>query len=143
MFNNKGPGTGHKMFWAMKGFGKTMARQCPPLLHCITYPHWSNPQWSKDRQYRGALLEKSKWRVDKSVLLLKESIAIETSQYQYTGRTLKTKRVKDMSCLLGFDHQGAQERMLQSSALSCHHSDKKILIQNVKTFSSGRNAQTV
>ena len=49
-------------------------------------------------------LEKSQWRVDKLVLLLKESIAIETLQYQYTGRTLKTIRVKDMSCLSGFDH---------------------------------------
>ncbi len=48
-------------------------------------------------------VEKSQWRVDKSVLLLKESIAIETLQYQYTWRTLKTKRVKDMSCLSGFD----------------------------------------
>ena len=31
------------------------------------------------------LMEKSQCRVDKSVLLLKESIAIETLQYQYTG----------------------------------------------------------
>ena len=36
-------------------------------------------------------MEKSQWRENKSVLLLKESIAIETLQYQYTGRTLKTK----------------------------------------------------
>ncbi len=49
-------------------------------------------------------MEKSQWRVDKSVLLLKKSIAIETLQCQYTGRTIKTKRVKDMSCLSGFDH---------------------------------------
>ncbi len=48
-------------------------------------------------------MEKSQWRVDKSVLLLKESIAIETLQYQYTGRTHKTKRVKDMSGLSGFN----------------------------------------
>ena len=41
--------------------------------------------------------------MDKSVLLLKESIAIETLQYQYTGRTIKTKRVNDMSCHSGFD----------------------------------------
>ncbi len=49
------------------------------------------------------LVEESQLRMDKSVLLLKESIAIETLQYQYTGRTLKTKRVKHMSCLSGFD----------------------------------------
>ncbi len=36
-------------------------------------------------------LEKSQWRVDNSVLLLKESIAIETLQYQYTGRTQNKK----------------------------------------------------
>ncbi len=39
-------------------------------------------------------LEKSQWRVDTSVLLLKGGIAIETFQYQYTGRTLKTKKGK-------------------------------------------------
>ncbi len=47
-------------------------------------------------------VEKSQWRVDKSALLLIESITIETLQCQRTGRTLRTKRVKDMFCLSGF-----------------------------------------
>ncbi len=68
----------------------------------VTLSFWIE-QRSLNRREALGTVEKSQWRVDKSVLLLKESIAIEALQYQYTGRTIKTKRVKDMSCLSGFD----------------------------------------
>ena len=45
---------------------------------------------------------KSRSRDRKTELLLMEGTPIEIHQREYTGRTLRTKGVKDMSCLPGF-----------------------------------------
>ncbi len=49
---------------------------------------------------------KSRSRDGKTELLFMDGTPIEIHQREYTGRTLKTKGVKDMSCLPGFFQYG-------------------------------------